>query len=339
MELCFTGQRARRCWTVELRQQPGGPVLICRQCVHGGQRLNGSTARTQALAHLALHARRDVLPPHLRTCECHKRGCSWHPRHRGCHGPIRLLLTRECGGRLWRLTDVCVACAAATAQAAVVPETVLAAAAATRAQAPARQRRCSRGPDSRTRVREMLDYLASALPSDTSAGARLIALQCALRMNDAALVRLPRGMLRSLRLEPASDAVRELVEAGWLRILPSAERPVRIRMMDAALLAHHPARPDRLQAADWALRVACRSRPGSDPLPMLVTLCLASRYAPGSARATTEMERLTRECGVPRSSLLMTLDHLARMRLLTYWIVDQAPEDLRWTLTRSVADA
>lgn len=67
--------------------------------------------------------RRSASPRTL--CQCHEHGCHWHPRHHGCAGPIRLLLAREHGGRLWRLADACSACATATAQAAVVPDTVL----------------------------------------------------------------------------------------------------------------------------------------------------------------------------------------------------------------------
>ncbi len=72
--------------------------------------------------HLALHARSEPLPAHLRTCRCGEHGCRWHPRHRGCSGPIALLLARSAGGRIWRLTDACRACAAATEHAATVPE-------------------------------------------------------------------------------------------------------------------------------------------------------------------------------------------------------------------------
>lgn len=72
--------------------------------------------------HLALHARTEPLPTHLRTCRCGEHGCRWHPRHRGCNGPIALLLTRGAGGRIWRLTDACHACIAATDHAATVPE-------------------------------------------------------------------------------------------------------------------------------------------------------------------------------------------------------------------------
>lgn len=59
----------------------------------------------------------------------------------------------------------------------------------------------------------MLNYLASALPAETGPAARMIALQCALRMNDSAQVRLPLGVLRSLRLEPATDSWQELHQA------------------------------------------------------------------------------------------------------------------------------
>ncbi|MFD4791715.1 helix-turn-helix domain-containing protein [Streptomyces sp. NPDC058459] len=68
------------------------------------------------------HARGDALPAHLRTCHCRTQGCPWHPRHRGCAGPVRLALTRDRGGRVWRLADACGACAAATGDTAVVPK-------------------------------------------------------------------------------------------------------------------------------------------------------------------------------------------------------------------------
>jgi hypothetical protein len=45
-------------------------------------------------------------------------------------------------------------------------------------------------------VGEILGYLAVALPKDISAGARLLALQCALRMNASMQVELPAGLLR-----------------------------------------------------------------------------------------------------------------------------------------------
>ena len=109
MRLRFAHPGVRRTWTVELRPQPGGPILVCQHCAHSDRPVNGHSARAELLAHLALHAHRAPLPTHLRTCQCHERGCCWHRRHRGCQGPIRLLLARERGGRLWRLADACAA--------------------------------------------------------------------------------------------------------------------------------------------------------------------------------------------------------------------------------------
>lgn len=218
------------------------------------------------------------------------------------------------------------------------PETILAPAASQQRQQPARRRR-TRAPDSRTRVREMLNYLAAVLPADAGADARLIALQCALRVNDAAQTKLPHGVLRSLRLGASGEGWHELTQAGWLRPLALGKRAVEVRMMDLALLAQHPARPDRLQAADWALRAACRARPRSDSLSMLVTLCLASHCPPGEHNGTAETEHITRECGIPLPSLRGALEHLRETDVLGDWGEDQVPDDLRWTLTESAVVA
>ncbi|MFD8381747.1 hypothetical protein ACFV2X_24985 [Streptomyces sp. NPDC059679] len=74
------------------------------------------------MAHLADHAHGEALAYHLRTCQCGEHGCQWHPRHRGCSGPLVLLLACDPSGRLWRLTDACRTCAAGTTHAAVVTE-------------------------------------------------------------------------------------------------------------------------------------------------------------------------------------------------------------------------
>lgn len=125
MRLCTATTQVPRTWTVELRPQQGGPVLLCPQCAPGALPLPGTSSRSAALAHLAGHARGNALPAHLRTCRCQERGCRWHPRHRGCGGPVLLVLARERNGRIWRLTDACATCARATAHAAVVPDSVL----------------------------------------------------------------------------------------------------------------------------------------------------------------------------------------------------------------------
>ncbi|MET4647845.1 hypothetical protein ABID95_007615 [Streptomyces atratus] len=79
MRACTLRRHVRRTWTVELRPQQGGTVLHCALCAPRGHVLAASAARPAVLAHLVHHARRDVLPPHLRTCQCHERGCRWHP--------------------------------------------------------------------------------------------------------------------------------------------------------------------------------------------------------------------------------------------------------------------
>ncbi|WP_234476323.1 hypothetical protein [Streptomyces sp. MBT65] len=101
---------------------------------------------------------------------------------------------------------------------------------------------------------EILSYLAAALPADVSAGARLLALQCALRMNAYLHVELRAGLLRSLCVDPV-QACRELKQARWASMVngPGAAG-VALELRDATLLAQSPARPDRRRAADWALR-------------------------------------------------------------------------------------
>ncbi|WP_235029127.1 hypothetical protein [Streptomyces sp. 3213.3] len=90
----------RRIWTVELRPQAGRTTLVCPSCTAHSSPLAASSARSAALAHLVCHARADVLPVSLRSRQCRAQGCAWHPRHRGCHGPIRLALARDAGAHL-----------------------------------------------------------------------------------------------------------------------------------------------------------------------------------------------------------------------------------------------
>ncbi|KFG71699.1 hypothetical protein FM21_33665 [Streptomyces mutabilis] len=322
-----------RTWTVELRSHPGGLVLVCRQCPHGIRQVTAAAARSAVLAHLARHARADLLPPHLRICQCHERGCRWHPRHRGCAGPIRLLLAGECGGRVWRLADVCTACAAATAQAALVPDTVLAAAPQLSSPAARRRPRRPREPGERTRVREMLSYLGAALPASTSAAARLLALQCALRMNGQAQVRLPTGVLRSLRLADSPASWRELEHARWLRTASPAANAVVAELLDATLLSQAPARPDRLQAADWALRVGRPARAGAiGSLTQLASVYLAAHSAPETGHGLCEYDRMTHDCAIDHTDLPDVLDQLAGAGLFASWQVCPDSGDLQWTM-------
>lgn len=323
-----------RAWTVELRPHAGGLVLVCQHCPHGTTPVTAVSARSAALAHLARHARGDLRPPHLRICQCHERGCRWHSRHRGCAGPIRLLLACERGGRLWRLVDACSACAAATAQAAVVPDTALAH--APLQPATTRRHRHPKGPGEKIRVCEMLSYLAAALPASTSAAARLLALQCALRMNTRMQVRLPKGVLRSLRLNAAPDPWRELEQARWLRRAPgNAANEIAAELLDVTLLGQAPARPDRRHAADWALRAGSSYAAGAvGALPQLASVYLAAHTDPESSSGLGELDQIARACGTQPAELPATLDRLAATGLLGSWQACPDSGDLQWTLAR-----
>jgi hypothetical protein len=111
----------QRIWTVDIAARFGASGAACDTC--GPLRHPPNQAlRDTALHHLALHALRDVTPPHLRTCQCGRHGCPWHRRHRGCAGPIHLSLTRKNSPHSWRLADMCEQCATATPHTAAVPQ-------------------------------------------------------------------------------------------------------------------------------------------------------------------------------------------------------------------------
>ncbi|MFH9008986.1 hypothetical protein ACH4E5_37835 [Streptomyces afghaniensis] len=181
----------------------------------------------------------------------------------------------------------------------------------------------------------MLSYLAAALPENTSAAARLLALQCALRVDTAMQVRLPKGMLRSLRLN-TPDLWRELEHARWLRIsLASAVNEIRADLLDAALLSQTPARPDRTQAADWALRIAGPSAAGATagPLLQLASLYLTAHADPNTGAGMTGLDQMARACGTQPADLPNTLDQLVVAGLLISWQICRDWGDLYWTLT------
>ncbi|EFL24962.1 conserved hypothetical protein [Streptomyces himastatinicus ATCC 53653] len=323
---------AARAWTVELRCQTGELVLVCRQCPHSGRQVTAESARSAALAHLARHARGDLRALHLRTCQCHERGCRWHRRHRGCAGSIRLLLACERGGRVWRLADACSACAVATTQASVVPDTVLVELPCPPSARPHRARR-SRGPGERVRVSEMLSYLAVALPADASPEARVLALQCALRMNASMRVQLPAGLLRSLGID-AAQVSRELERAGWLSVMDSPRAAgIAAQLLDATLLAQAPARPDRRRAADWALRNGCPARAGAaDPGLQLLGVYLTVHGDPSSGNGSRECDWIKRDCGMPDQALPGALDQLKGSGVLKGWRICPDSGDMHWIL-------
>ncbi|WP_107119682.1 hypothetical protein [Streptomyces longwoodensis] len=317
-------------WTVELRPHANGLALICRQCPHTGHQVAATTARSAALAHLARHARGDLRPSHLRTCQCRERGCHWHPRHRGCNGPIRLLLTCEHGGRIWRLADTCTACAAATDRAAVVPDTTLVT--LPRSVPPRRRQRQPRGPDEKTRVRDMLSYLAATLPDGIPAPARLLALQCALRMDDTLHVRLPRGLLRSLRLD-APELWRDLERVHWLRTSPMSTRSVTIgELFDSGLLSQAPARPDRRRAADWALRADLPAKVGKAGGQQRLASVYLAAHTDTWGRGLAEPDRMARACGLQPAEIHCLMHQLTATGALGSWRCCPYTGDLHWAL-------
>jgi hypothetical protein len=222
-----------------------------------------------------------------------------------------------------------------TAQAAVVPETFLPVTVASPDGASRRRNRRPEGPGDQIRVGEMLSYLAAALPSHTGAATRLLAVQCALRMDSEGKIRMPAGLLRSLRLGRNPLPWSELEQARWLRRTPatpgSADRVVGAQILDGGLFAQRPARPDRRSAADWALRMARSGCVGAgDPSLRLTALCLAAHTDSSAGRGRAELDRIARECGLVPEALFPVLDQLATF--LASWSMALASGDLHWEL-------
>ncbi|MFB7575953.1 hypothetical protein [Streptomyces sp. NPDC056165] len=196
-----------------------------------------------------------------------------------------------------------------------------------------RHRRRPKGPGEQIRVREMLSYLAAALPAGTSAAARLLALQCALRMNTRMQVRLPQGVLRSLRLNTIQSPWRELEHARWLRTVPgTAAKEVVADLLDATLLGQAPSRPDRRHAADWALRAGAASTAGAiGPLPQLASVYLAAHTDPEAVSGLSELDQMARACGIQPTELPGALGKLTASGLLKSWRACPDSGDLQWT--------
>ncbi|MFJ1656435.1 hypothetical protein ACIOC2_34705 [Streptomyces sp. NPDC088337] len=177
----------------------------------------------------------------------------------------------------------------------------------------------------------MLSYLAAALPASTSAAARLLALQCALRMNANMEARLSKGVLRSLRLNTTPGLWHELDHARWLRPLPeSTANEIVVALLDATLLSQAPARPDRMRSADWALRASTAGAIG--PVPQLAYLYLAAHTDPEAGSGLCELDQMARACGISPAALSDTLGQLASTGLLKSWQVCPDSEDLHWIL-------
>ncbi|WP_039938501.1 hypothetical protein [Streptomyces himastatinicus] len=180
---------------------------------------------------------------------------------------------------------------------------------------------------------EMLSYLAVALPADASPEARVLALQCALRMNASMRVQLPAGLLRSLGID-AAQVSRELERAGWLSVMDSPRAAgIAAQLLDATLLAQAPARPDRRRAADWALRNGCPARAGAaDPGLQLLGVYLTVHGDPSSGNGSRECDWIKRDCGMPDQALPGALDQLKGSGVLKGWRICPDSGDMHWIL-------
>ncbi|MEU2900354.1 hypothetical protein ACWC4E_29935 [Streptomyces sp. NPDC001273] len=326
MRLAGAHPHVRRIWTVELRPQAGGSSLRCPHCTARTPSLEASSARSAALAHLADHALADALPPHLRTCQCRERGCCWHPRHRGCAGPVLLALTRDRSGRTWRLADTCAACTAATSHTAIVPDTLCS---PHPANTPARARRPHNDDEHRQRVREMLAYLASALPRVTSPAARLLALQCALRADRHGGVRLPAGLLRGMRLHRRPELWQELTHGGWLHLSGPRAAKLQVRLLDHAVLDQAPPSRARRRAAHWALQPSPFTAAAvAAPAERLTALALAAHTT--ASTPAPDLATLAHLCGHSPQQTGELLDRLVAMRALSTWSHQRETDEVRW---------
>ncbi|MEU5331297.1 hypothetical protein [Streptomyces parvus] len=220
-----------------------------------------------------------------------------------------------------------------------MPDTVLATASPAASVKRIRQRqrrRAPHGPSEQMRVREMLSYLAAALPAPASAAARLLALQCALRSTTAGKVNIPAGLIRGMRIASEPSALTELEAAGWLRSPSGPTRTgISVELLDTAVRMQAPARADRARAANWTLRICQMGEIRQlGATPRLLALALAAHLPDETGTPAAEQEVLARMCGLPLQELTPLLDMLVATRFLHSWAHSAVPEDLRWELAR-----
>ncbi|WP_433917329.1 hypothetical protein OIE50_51085 [Streptomyces canus] len=178
----------------------------------------------------------------------------------------------------------------------------------------------------------MLTYLATALPRFTSPGARLLALQCALRADSRGHLRVPHGLLRGLRLYGRIELWQELARAHWLRLPDLKAAPVEVHLRDATLLEHAPGRRTRCHAAHWALHPApLASLTTAPPAVRLTALVLAAHASPHGQHGV-DMDILARLCGHSPQQTAELLDQLVNTHALSAWHHHRESDEVRWKL-------
>ena len=201
-----------RAWRVDLA--PDRMRWTCSAVGCPGAERGRRRAAQVALGHLGQHAAAEPLPGYLRTCRCHAHGCRWHPRHRGCQGPVALTVFRSRGGVTWQLADACSACALAIPHAAQLPQCPPP---LPEHHRPGPARQTPTAPSGTGGLRPLLTYLDAALLPRTTARTRLVALLSLLRADRDGTIHLPHGLLRGWQLaDGIGDHLAELTEQRWL---------------------------------------------------------------------------------------------------------------------------
>ncbi|WP_239771551.1 hypothetical protein [Streptomyces sp. CL12-4] len=188
------------------------------------------------------------------------------------------------------------------------------------------------GLGERTRVREMLTYLASALPQFTSPAARLLALQCALRSDTHGHLTVADGLLRSMRLRGRRELWLELAQAGWLEAARIRPGSVAVRLLDATVLGQAPGRDARRRAAHWALHPAPLVLPAAAPAALRLTALVLASHSFSAAVKTGDMDAVSRLCGHSAQQTAELLDRLVAARTLANWHHHQDTNEMLWQL-------
>ncbi|MFJ4428560.1 hypothetical protein [Streptomyces bobili] len=158
-------------------------------------------------------------------------------------------------------------------------------------------------------------------------------MRTALRTDSGGHVRLPAGLLRSMRLLRRTELWEELVQDRWLEMPVLRSVPVLVQLLDDAVLDQERGRGARHRAAHWALlhttRTARRSTIGA---------------ADGRARAGRALLRTgwTRRrhggtfpacAGIPPHQMVDLMDQLVAVRALAAWCPNRETDEVFWHLT------
>ena len=171
----------------------------------------------------------------------------------------------------------------------------------------------------------------------TSPTARLLALQCALRADVYARVRLPTGLLLGMRLRGRREVWEELADSGWMEMPDLKPACMEVRLLDAAILEQVPGRGERRRAAHWALRPTPMLLPPAAPLALRLTALVLAAHTSGQAHHSIDMDALARLCGHSPRQMAELLDRLTRTRILAAWHHRRDTDEVLWQLLNECA--